>query len=527
MKLNRGLLSGVTCAVLLSLAANARAGQIAWSSQRPENVGGGQEIYVMNEDGTGARRVTSTNPTPPAGVSNLTARAAEPSFSPDGKKIAFIDASPDFTNSDIYVINSDGTNRVRLTDTPDSETHPSWSPDGTKLTFARDMAATGTASPVDNFASDIYVMNADGSNITKIADAVDDMAPSWSPDGTRIAFSGFVNDGSQGLIYTVRPDGTQLTALTTSGFSNSPSWSPNSQQLTFSFYDANSGYYQVALLDARAPGGTPTLLTDATSQGAFDPVFNTDGSGVIFTASPFDDPELYSIGLNGANLKRLTDNPGFDGNPSVTTKALVVPGQNQAPVALAQNIALDKNTFAQVTLSATDADNNTLTYTIVSGPSHGTLSGTAPNLAYTPNAGFSGQDQFIFKVNDGTSDSNLATVILNVRAEVIPPVVALQANDDTYTYNANPRNRNARLGVLIVSAPGVLANDQFNSTQTVRCVLVTKPSPKSVYLVMRADGSFTFITNKKGAQTFTFTYRIINGNQTSNTATVTISAATR
>lgn len=125
IKLNNGLWNGIACALLLSLAASARAGQIAWSSQRPENVGGGAEIYVMNEDGTNPHRVTSTNPTPPSEILNFKASAFDPAFSSDGTKIAFVDRSPDRTNSDIYVINSDGTNRMRLTNTQDSESHPS------------------------------------------------------------------------------------------------------------------------------------------------------------------------------------------------------------------------------------------------------------------------------------------------------------------------------------------------------------------------------------------------------------------
>ena len=65
-----------------------------------------------------------------------------------------------------------------------------------------------------------------------------------------------------------------------------------------------------------------------------------------------------------------------------------------------------------ITLSGSDSEGGNLTYTLVSNPSQGKLSGTAPNLTYVPKAGFSGSDNFTFKANDGTSDSNIATVMI-------------------------------------------------------------------------------------------------------------------
>jgi Ca2+-binding RTX toxin-like protein len=67
----------------------------------------------------------------------------------------------------------------------------------------------------------------------------------------------------------------------------------------------------------------------------------------------------------------------------------------------------------------TDTDNDPLTYTVVSQPTHGTLSGTAPSLIYTPNTGYSGTDSFTFKANDGQADSNIATVTMQVHPVLI------------------------------------------------------------------------------------------------------------
>ncbi|WP_369406336.1 Ig-like domain-containing protein, partial [Archangium violaceum] len=75
-----------------------------------------------------------------------------------------------------------------------------------------------------------------------------------------------------------------------------------------------------------------------------------------------------------------------------------------------------------MTLLASDAEGSTLTYTVVSGPSHGTLSGTGASRTYTPAANYHGPDSFIFKVNDGKEDSNEATVTITVSAVDDAPV---------------------------------------------------------------------------------------------------------
>src|SRR6185503_11510366 len=78
---------------------------------------------------------------------------------------------------------------------------------------------------------------------------------------------------------------------------------------------------------------------------------------------------------------------------------------------------------------ATDAEGSALTYMIVTGPAHGTLSGTAPAVTYTPAANYHGPDSFTFKANDGTADSNVATVTITVTSVNDAPV----ASDETVT----------------------------------------------------------------------------------------------
>jgi len=118
-------------------------------------------------------------------------------------------------------------------------------------------------------------------------------------------------------------------------------------------------------------------------------------------------------------------------------------GGNAAPVAQGQSVTTDEDTARAITLVATDGDGDALTYAVVSGPANGSLSGTAPSLTYTPNAGYSGADSFTFKANDGTDDSNVATVSITVNAAGPGAEVSLSASDanptvgDSFTVTVN------------------------------------------------------------------------------------------
>ncbi len=93
-------------------------------------------------------------------------------------------------------------------------------------------------------------------------------------------------------------------------------------------------------------------------------------------------------------------------------------GVNQPPEALNQNVQVLLNTSKLITLTATDPDNDPVTFSIVTGPAHGTLSGTAPDLLYTPDPDFTGKDSFTFIVNDDQVDSNTATISILVKRRI-------------------------------------------------------------------------------------------------------------
>ena len=137
---------------------------------------------------------------------------------------------------------------------------------------------------------------------------------------------------------------------------------------------------------------------------------------------------ITATGPNSANVT-YTPNSEYVGPDSFTFKAndgtvdsntatvsITVQGPvNDPPVANDQAISLNKNTQQAITLTATDSNNDPLTYTVLTQPAHGTLTGTAPNLNYNPNTDYVGPDSFTFKANDGVVDSsNVGVVSISV-----------------------------------------------------------------------------------------------------------------
>jgi hypothetical protein len=105
---------------------------------------------------------------------------------------------------------------------------------------------------------------------------------------------------------------------------------------------------------------------------------------------------------------------------------------NHEPLANEQSVELDEDTSVSITLAGSDQDGDPLTFRIVSTPAHGTLSGDAPALKYTPSADYNGSDAFTFIVNDGQTDSKLATVKMTIKPVNDPPTAAASSPDQAF-----------------------------------------------------------------------------------------------
>jgi TolB protein len=172
--------------------------QIAFRSERS----GEPEIWLMNADGKGQRRLT-------AGLS--------PAWSPDGSLIAFSGMEG------LSVIRPDGTGRRVLPHTEGGE-YPSWSPDGSRIAFDSNVIRQHT----------MYVAQADGSKVVDLASVGEGWQVDWSPDGRSILFTSHRDHPDNYTdVYVMRPDGSAVRRLT-HGLGQTPAWSPDGDHIVFS-----------------------------------------------------------------------------------------------------------------------------------------------------------------------------------------------------------------------------------------------------------------------------------------------------
>ncbi len=218
----------------------------------------------------------------------------ELSWSPDGSRILF--SGYHDKQADIYVMNADGSQMIQLTNHPAADLWGSFSPDGRRIVFQ---------SKRDGPQEDIYVMKGDGSNVKRLTnDPGRDIGPSWSPDGKRIAFSSARDGGLQ--IYLMRPDGSNQTRLTTITDGKikyyNPVWSPNSKWLVF-YSETGDRKDQVQVINV--DGTRQTVLTGNVGNNTF-PAWSVDGKRVIFTSNRDGvDGAIYEVKTDGSQLKRI------------------------------------------------------------------------------------------------------------------------------------------------------------------------------------------------------------------------------
>jgi len=211
---------------------------------------------------------------------------------------------------------------------------------------------------------------------------------------------------------------------------------------------------------------------------------------------------------------------GIESDPSnEVNHSMPRTGTNRQPVAVAANVSATEDTPRAITLTGTDADGDPLAYTVVTSPLQGALSGTAPNLTYTPNPNYFGTDSFTFRVNDGLTNSAPATVSITVGAVNDAPTLNAIGNL-TLASNAGPQT---------VSLSGITSG-AANENQTLSVTATSSnpslvPNPSVTYSSPATTGSLRLTPAAGGSGYATITVTVNDGQSQNNTVTRTFTVA--
>ena len=281
-------------------------GKIVFYSKRDGNT----EIYTMNSDGSNQTRLTFNN-----------ASDSSAAWSPNGRQIAFHSYRDDDQNPEIYVMDADGSNQRRLTHHAGIDGDPDWSPDGKQIAFTSNRDAKEGEPNLD-----IYTMDADGGNVRRVTNMGFAQGPRWSPDGKWILFM-------EGEIFAIHPDGTgrwQVSEPKLEAGMFLGEWSPNGKKIlykgTIDLNVANS-FAVIATLNAqrtkvikREDVPLPKMPFSSVSFGA-------DGKSILLTGWKAKTRNIYRFRLSDRKLIQLTDNPEADTAAREWNPRLSVPPQ--------------------------------------------------------------------------------------------------------------------------------------------------------------------------------------------------------
>ncbi len=395
-----------------SLSADGRyvAFQSTASNLAPGDANGGLfDIYLYD-------RKTSTRELITAGGDNHSTR---PSISADGRYVAFQSRAsnlvPDqaantrVASIDIFVFDTE-TKITRLVSTGSNNpsSHPSISAEGRFIAFSSS-ASNLVEVDLNGSTRDIFVFDQESDSFTLLTQGGDSSSdtPSISGDGQVIAFQSFADN--------LTIDGSIYSNVFVSGVSEPLTADP----VTIAILEDTPVAFTVTGSD---PENDDLILNFAV----VEPPSHGDLSGTApdFVYTPNED----FFGTDSFTF--LTDNGSRSSAPA--SVSISVTNVNDAPVAIGTQagvteVAAREDKPLAITLAGSDVDGDALTYTVVTGPGNGVLSGAAPNLIYSPATNYFGSDQFTYTVSDGELTSSVVAINLSVGATDDLPVADEQS----------------------------------------------------------------------------------------------------
>ena len=260
----------------------------------------GPDIYTMNPDGTEMQQLTN--------LGSVGGAAFWQSWSPDGKKLVFVEYLPPAFVGQLWVMNADGSEQHALLNDPNfSDNAPSFSPDGVLVVFARcELVPEGPCALFRISASD-------GSNLTQITrygpvgSGVSDFEPKYSPNGTQIVFDSFFRGGIGGALYLVNADGSNLRELTSPELGGTdPDWSPDGTKIVFSTHCCNP--QNPDLWTINPDGSGLTRITNTPHLDDFTASWSPEGDALFYEGDDSSTlaPALYVVNANGNKLKQIS-----------------------------------------------------------------------------------------------------------------------------------------------------------------------------------------------------------------------------
>ena len=205
-------------------------------------------------------------------------------------------------DNEIYVMNPDGTNVTKLTINTASDVSPAWFPDCKKIAFSSDRDGD----------KEIYVMDTDGTNVVQLtSNTALDGGPDISSDGSKIAFNS--NRDGDDEIYVMNTDGTNVKKITSNSASDwGPAWSPDGSKIVF--VSDMDGNWKIYVMDA--DGTNVVQLTRNIVYSDMQPAWSPDGSKIAFCSLRDDYLEIYVMDADGTNVVQLTRTASVNQRPA-------------------------------------------------------------------------------------------------------------------------------------------------------------------------------------------------------------------
>jgi len=296
--------------------------------------GGNSDIYIMDSDGTNAKRIT-----------NSLGDDLTPVWSPDGQKIVF--QSMRDGNEELYIMELDGSNQRNITYSKDAEMHPKWHPNSDKIIFS---AQKGYWNVVDH-----WQINIDGTDLKRVTrDVSIDTYVSWSPNTKQILGRKIIGVNSE--IFLFDSEGNHGKNLTNDpAFDGWPSWHPNGKEIVYAS-ENDSGDSQIYTLNLENSNRTKLISEEGSwtkpiwnqsgtklictreINGSVDifsyeprktknrfsklskisnahPSLSPDNKKIVFHSNRFGENDIFIMNSDGSGLERLTDSPGNDRTP--------------------------------------------------------------------------------------------------------------------------------------------------------------------------------------------------------------------